>query len=373
MPAALPTSRLQPVSRQPLFLLAVAAMIGIVADRLVGDRCVESGLLIWWVAAIACLAASSLLTRDRDVRLCAALLLLAVVCLGGGWHHLRWHYFERDHLARFATDVPQPVCLQAVALDRLKWSPAPPSNPLRALPVGPRSEIMVRVTRVRDGREWRDATGTCKLRVNGELRDIMAGDELQVFALMGRLTPALNPGEYDWSESERGAGRHCELYCRAAACVSVMKAAQQGSISRWLHQIGERCERRLATYLRPAQSDLAQAILLGARERLDSTTYTDFVRTGTIHLLVVSGLHVGLLALAIWTIVCSGLLPRKTGLLITAVVVIAYALIAGGRPPVLRASVLVVLTLMSYSIGRRVSPVNLLSAAALVGACDQSE
>ncbi|MEM8947653.1 MAG: ComEC/Rec2 family competence protein, partial [Planctomycetota bacterium] len=129
--------------------------------------------------------------------------------------------------------------------------------------------------------------------------------------------------------------------------------------------IGQRFERRLATYVRPGQRDLAQAILLGARERLDSNTYTAFIRTGTIHLLVVSGLHVGLLALAIWAIVCSGALPRQTGLIVTAVLVIGYAFVAGARPPVVRACVIVVLTLMSYALGRRISPVNLLSAAIL--------
>lgn len=279
---------------------------------------------------------------------------------------MRWNYFEANHLARFNTEIPQPVCLQAVALDRIKWSPAPPSNPLRALPVGPRSEILVRVTHVRDGKNWRDVTGVCKLRVDGELRDIMAGDELRVFALMGTLVPALNPGEYDWRQSERGAGRHCEIYCKSPACVTVTDASSGWAPSRWLHNVGRRCERRLATYLQPGQRDLAQAILLGARERVSPDTYEDFIRTGTIHLLVVSGLHVGLLALAIWAIVSSGLLPREAGLILTACLVVGYALITGGRPPVVRAAVIVVLTLASYAIGRKISPVNVLSAALLV-------
>lgn len=363
MPAASPIHRTRLAPRRPLLLLALASVAGIILDRWLEGRLVEHGLWLWWL-----LAGCSLLLGLRHVSngWRAVFLLVAVVCLGGGWHHLHWNYYEQNHLARFATEVPQPVCLEAVALDRIKWSPAPPTNPLRALPVGPRSEIRVQVTRVRDGREWREVTGTCKLRVDGELREVMAGDELQVFALMGRLVPALNPGEYDWQLSERGAGRHCEIYCKSPACVTVTHAESDWAVGRWLHNIGRRCERRLATYLRPGQRDLAQAILLGARERLDANTYEDFIRTGTIHLLVVSGMHVGLLALAIWAIVCSGLLPRQSGLLLTACLVVGYAFVAGGRPPVMRASVIVVLTLASYALGRRVTPVNLLSAAVLV-------
>ncbi|MGI9428743.1 MAG: ComEC/Rec2 family competence protein, partial [Bythopirellula sp.] len=355
-----------PTPRRPLLQLAIAAAIGIVLDRWSGSWLFESGPLFWWLGATGCLLSILLLHRYRDHYWGAVLLLTAAACIAGSWHHLRWHYYEQDHLARFAAEVPQPVCLQAVALDRLKWSPAPPKNLLRALPVGPRSELQVRVTRVRDGREWREVSGDCKLRVNGELHHVMAGDELQIFALMMKKRPALNPGEYDWSEVARGGGQHCELFCRSPECVTVSNAASGWDVRRWLHQLGQRYERRLTTYVRPGQRDLALAILLGARERLQPDDRAAFLQTGTIHLLVVSGLHVGLLALAIWAIVCSGLLPRQMGLVLTGCLVVGYALVAGGRPPVMRASVLVVLTLASYACGRRVSPANILAAAALV-------
>lgn len=231
MTADSPTSRLRTTARRPLLPLAVAVATGIVADRVfdvwLGEHGLNGywlnghGLSAWWAAAIGCLVLSVWMASRRhshsnhshsNMRLAMAALLLATACIGGSWHHLRWHYYEQDHLARFATDVSQPVCLRAVAVDRTKYSPAPPTNPLRAIPVGPRSEINVRITSVRNGREWRDAEGTCKLRVNGELNNVIAGDELLVFGLMGTSAPALNPGEYDWSLAARGAGRHCELF-----------------------------------------------------------------------------------------------------------------------------------------------------------------
>ena len=366
MPVVLPTSRSNPSPRRPLLPVAAAVVVGVVLDRWGGERSEGSLLIWWWLGATVALVGCAIARRRCRWRASAALLLVSMVCVAASWHHLSWEFYEYDHLARFNTDVPQPVCLEAEAVSRLKWSPSPPSNPLRALPVGPRSEMMVRVTRVRDGRKWREVSGTCKLRIDGELHDVSVGDRLQVFALMGRLTPALNPGEYDWRLSERGAGRHCEIYCKSPACVTIADEAGGWSASGWLHDIGQRFERRLATYVQPGQRDLAQAILLGARERLDSRTYDSFIRTGTIHLLVVSGMHVGLLALAIWTVVCSGLMRRDVGLAVTACLVVGYAFVAGGRPPVMRASVIVVLTLMSYALGRRISPANLLSAAALV-------
>ncbi len=347
--------------RRPLLPLALAVGAGIVANR-----CVGLELNVWWCGAGGACLLGFLLQRQRKFQASIPLLLVAMACLGGSWHQLRWHYFDQDHLAQYADEVPAPVCVRAVALDRIQHHATPAPNPLRAIPAEKSSELQVRITQVRDGREWRTATGQCQLWVRGELRSISAGDQLLIFASLGKNAPALNPGEYDWSRADRGAGRHCQLFCRATQCVSVTRAVSGWSLGSWLPRISQRCADLLSTYVRPQQRDLAQAILLGARQQLTADDRDTFLKTGTIHLLVVSGMHVGLLAAAIWMVVGSGFISRQNGLLLTACLVIGYALIAGGQPPVIRATVLVVTTLASFALGRRVSPSNLLAAAALV-------
>lgn len=54
--------------------------------------------------------------------------------------------------------------------------------------------------------------------------------------------------------------------------------------------------RLLGRYLDHRRSALAAAVLLGAREQLDPEQKQAFRETGTIHLLAISGLHVGILA-----------------------------------------------------------------------------
>ena len=73
-----------------------------------------------------------------------------------------------------------------------------------------------------------------------------------------------------------------------------------------------------------------------------------------------------MLAFVIWAVVSSGFLSRRWGLVITALLVIAYAAIAGGRPPVIRATVLILLGLGSLWFARRATMTNLLAVAALV-------
>ena len=53
-------------------------------------------------------------------------------------------------------------------------------------------------------------------------------------------------------------------------------------------------------YLRDERAGLAAAVLLGERSHLDRDRIEPFVETGTVHLLAISGLHVGILAAALF-------------------------------------------------------------------------
>ena len=56
----------------------------------------------------------------------------------------------------------------------------------------------------------------------------------------------------------------------------------------------------------------------------------------------------------------------RRGLLVVAVVTIAYTLLTGARPPVVRATVLVLIMCLAYALARRPTPYNSLAAAALL-------
>ena len=366
MPATKPTENTRRSTYRPLLLVATAVAVGIVADRYFGAWLGGIGLPVWWLVAAILVAVCYHLRRLELSLASTAALLLSFAALAGAWHHQSWNYVDDNHLVRFADESLHPVCVEAVALDRKQWSPAPPANPLSAVPVGSRSQLTVEVTRVRDGTQWIATSGSCRLRVEGELTGVDRGDRLRIFGQFGRPRAALNPGQFDWADAERGAGRFVSLYCRAPQCVSVLEPGESAAAGRWLDRTAYWCQHQLTKYVGRNNDDLALALLLGARERLDDTVFESFLKTGTVHLLVVSGLHVGFLAGIVWLFVRGGLLPQRFGIIATAVLVVAYAAIVGGRPPVVRATILVLFALWMLVIGRRASRSNLLAAAALV-------
>jgi competence protein ComEC len=125
-------------------------------------------------------------------------------------------------------------------------------------------------------------------------------------------------------------------------------------------------KRSLRSYVGPDRAGLAGAILLGAREGLTPEETLPYVLTGTIHVLVVSGLNVAILATGLFALMRLGVLSRRLGLVLVMVLVVLYALVAESQPPVVRAAVLAVLICVAGWIGRRGVAFNSLAAAALV-------
>lgn len=90
-------------------------------------------------------------------------------------------------------------------------------------------------------------------------------------------------------------------------------------------------------------SSVLQALLLGMQDHLDGEIRDGFQKAGLNHILAISGLHIGFISLFVWGIL--NILPsRVSRFLIFTFFIITYALLAGSRPPVLRASIFTILT-----------------------------
>ena len=115
---------------------------------------------------------------------------------------------------------------------------------------------------------------------------------------------------------------------------------------------------------RRSRSTLAAAILLGAREQLDPERNEGFLVTGTIHVLSISGLHVGILAWGFWVVLRTGLLPQRPAIIAAMLLTVAYAFLTDLQPPVVRATVLVVVLCLAKLAGRHAFGFNPLALAA---------
>ena len=113
-------------------------------------------------------------------------------------------------------------------------------------------------------------------------------------------------------------------------------------------------------------AQVLKGMLLGLRSELSPDILDAFRNSGSIHILAVSGLHVGLIATVCFFGFSLLRLPRKATDLLTIAAVILYACLVGFRPSVFRASLMAVIYLISRIIERDRDLFNLLAFAALV-------
>ena len=345
---------------QPLVLLFMAAAAGVILDRYGQLKpiawCTLAGLSLasWWLVLIT-----------NRLRAGPILLLITAAAIGGGWHHLQWRRFAVDEIGRYASEHPQPVCLEAQALSAPRQIPAPPPNPLNSVTRGEQFVIEIQVCRLRNRQSFITASGIATVRAAGPLCEITVGDLLTIYGQLRASPVPGNPDEFDVGVVERHQRRLCSLFVPHAGCIQVVETNNR---LRWrgvLDRVRSRGRRLIQKYVALGQRPLAMAILLGSREQLNDVTRQPFVTTGTIHLIAISGLHVGILAGGVWIFYRIGVLPRRLTLLLVPLLVIGYAVTAEARPPVVRAAILVVTFCLARLAGRPALGLNALAFAGL--------
>jgi competence protein ComEC len=107
------------------------------------------------------------------------------------------------------------------------------------------------------------------------------------------------------------------------------------------------------------------AMVAGDRTYLSRTMRVGFERTGSFHMLVVSGFHLAIVTGCIFWIASRLRLPRVPASLITIAASLAYALFTGFATPVQRSFWMVAIYLIGRLLYRDRSPLNVIGFAAL--------
>ncbi len=346
---------------QPLVIVLAAVSAG-----MIGDRFCPLGVWFWMaLAGIMLFVWWGLIWRGAG-KIASFAILMAMAAAAGGWHHCRWDWYPADDLGNFATANAEPVCLEAVALSAPRELPAPPIDPLQSLRREPCFRLEIAAKAVRDRDLWKTVSGRADLLVQGAAPKIQAGDRLKIFGKLSAPAKPHNPGEFDYAAYLRANRVRAEIQSKTAACVSLVAEGSSWNPIRLLDRLRLKSGDIFRRYLDPKQAELASAVLLGERERIDSEQTEAYMATGTIHVMSISGLHVGVLAGALIWMMLLIPIPRIIGVTAVAAVTGLYALMVEANPPVIRATILVLVACGSLWLYRRRLGFNSLAAAGLV-------
>ena len=206
-----------------------------------------------------------------------------------------------------------------------------------------------------DGRGW-----VVRARVHGG--DVVPGERLVV---RGRLEPfdeSRNPGEPSRRAIALGEGLAGELIGNGI----VARAAPDGrDVRTWPARLRAVLSGRLRAAIPEPEATVIAGALWGERGMLPEALRDDFQATGTVHVLVTAGLHLGVIALLAGSTLRLLRLPLAARSLATIPFVVAYAWLSGAHLPSQRAAVMVCVALVARAYGARLISWNSLALAAL--------
>ena len=322
----------------------------------------------WWIGSVAAVLLA-LFCRGRGFGyLCAGVLLISCVGLGGAWHHWRWSCVADNEIAGWATDqgrlvrisgkvLQAPLILKSAGDDEVPWR------------VPERTITLMECRRlVGDSDHSISVSGLARLSIVGRLDNLAIGDLIEVAGVLVRPAEPANPGDFDTQRWMRTQGLHATVAADLPEAVTIV--GRERTAGDWLAVVRavvrRRAEELIVANLRPRTAPVAQSLLLGSRVELDRDLRRAFAESGTLHVLAISGMNVGLLWGWLW-VVCRALkFSPRASLIAVLILLPTYALVTDANPPVVRATIVAVVMAFGQLIGRNTSRWNSLALAALL-------
>lgn len=193
--------------------------------------------------------------------------------------------------------------------------------------------------------------------------DLRYGDRIQVMAKLRTPKNFRNPGALDYESYLRRQGI---VALGAGKLGSLTVLGNNGdTVGLWQSRARRAVIARIHHLWPERQAALMDAMLIGERAFIDRELSNDFQRSGTYHILVVSGMNVGILALIVFWLLRKLRVRELWASVVTVLLSIGYAFLCDGGAPIVRAALMLSIFLIARLMYRDRSPLNPLGIAAV--------
>jgi competence protein ComEC len=198
---------------------------------------------------------------------------------------------------------------------------------------------------------------------------LLPGQQIQFLATARNLPPRLNPAGFDFATWQARRNVFHQAFVAAEDWrLTNPQLSLRGRAFQWREQL----LRILRTYLPEGSNELAvaAALILGKKDELSSDLRNAYAETGAVHVLAVSGLHLGFIAGGLSLLFGWGPLKKKSWrwprFLFISTGIWAFALVTGLSPSVMRAATMFSFLQLGLVIGRKSSVYNSLVVSAFL-------
>ncbi len=181
-----------------------------------------------------------------------------------------------------------------------------------------------------------------------------------------------NPGGFDY-------GRYCffqgithQVYLQPGE-FEVVDGRNENWLRKFIYSTREKVLNILRTNIKGQKElGLAEALLIGYKNDLDQSLVQSYTNTGVVHIIAISGLHLGLIYWLL-ALLLKPLLKRKKLRWLRPVLIITslwlFSLLAGAQPSILRSALMFTCIVLGESLSKKTSIYNTMAVSAFILLC----
>ena len=169
-----------------------------------------------------------------------------------------------------------------------------------------------------------------------------------VLSFTGRVSAFEPIGTFDYPGYMRSQG----IYGRVSPYRWDTVGRDVGIVTRTIEDVRDAVRTTVKTLYPPDTGDLLLGLLIGDRTGMDSVTRTDFVRSGLMHIVAVSGYNITLLATFLSAMLILAPVWLRTGVVVLGILL--FSLLVGDQAPVERAALMGMIGYLVFAGGRRI-------------------
>ena len=213
-------------------------------------------------------------------------------------------------------------------------------------------------------------SGTLLMNLDKEstAENINVSARILTTAVLQNVKPPLNPYQFNYKNYLENLGIYHQIFLKDQVVLAIPQSPK--SIMDYAQAIREMFNKRLQKLaFKPIEHALINALLLGQRQDITTDVYEDYAKAGAIHILAISGLHIGILLL-ILQFIMKPLLYFRHGKFVRLLMILcllwSFAIIAGLSPSVVRAVTMFSLFAIVRGLKRTSNSLNTLAVSAFI-------
>ncbi|MHC4281913.1 MAG: DNA internalization-related competence protein ComEC/Rec2 [Planctomycetota bacterium] len=354
----------QIISTAPLLFVVVGLIAGILIQNIF-----HLPISLWLTAIGICIAATIISYRVKVKNLpfiSAYMALMCFLCLGA-IRLISFHQPKPNDIRNLVDNERKLATIRGVIITDPYIQKNEQWKFIKFTYNDPTSSFYFKMDQIKTIDGWAKASGTVRVQVSGPVLDLKAGDYIQAYCWLDRFKQASNPGQFDVAKYLARKNIFIAALVQSREGIELLESSPAGFFTKIKRKLTETATQALLGDLSPEEESrgLLEALLLGYRGNIDSRTYRAFRKTGLLHFISLSGMHLGILVGIVWWLCKTAGIMKRGRAAICIIVISVFLLIVPSRAPTVRAAIIGFVFCASFFFRRRSNSINTLSLAAI--------